>query len=510
LHYLGITLPKDLQISDWSAPVLSKGQLAYAALDAILALKLYVVLRAELLKKGRAGAYQIQCACIPAVVDMAARGLLLDKAAHQATQDGWRAGSSGSYQAYIAQVGSEPPRTPEQTRDLLRAKVPADVLKTWPRTAKKGQLSTATDHLTRVAASIPEIAHVITIKKYEKLLGTFSAEMAKRVGTDGRLHASFNVAGTKTGRMSCSDPNMQQLPRDPLTRNCFVAADGYLLVVADYNMMELRGAAEVANDAELRANIAQGLDQHRLTASVVNGVPYDQVTPEQRNAAKAINFGIIFGAGGAGIAYSVWADYGIVMSPKQGTAARDRFLYRYRGLARWMRVNADRCNHRGYITIGIGGRVVEAEWELVSKPRVSRWSDPDGDDTDAAVGDVDDVDDACRPITDSERAYIAYIYPQRLRFTMCCNLPIQGACADTTMLALAFTHRLFRINNIGGGLVLAVHDELVAEVREDQAQQAAKLIEQAMTATFLRVFPDAPVNGLVKVMIVKKWGEAKG
>jgi DNA polymerase-1 len=417
--------------------------------------------------------------------------------------------------------------------------VPADVLKDWPRTEKTNQLSISEDDLKRVSAEIPEIACVVMIKKYEKLLGTFGDELAKRTGTDGRLRASFNVAGTKTGRMSCSDPNMQQLPKDPRTRDCFVADSGYMLIVADYRMMELRAFAEETNDQLLRHDLAQGLDLHQQTASLMNGLPYGQATPEQRSAAKPINFGVIYGAGGRGLARSAWANYGVKLTPEEATAARGRFLSRYSVGARWMPAHADACNRRGYIEIGTSGRVIMAEWEPAPDPENHRignrgrgvgdldvgvldtlGSVEDTNDPGLNNGDIDGLSfdpgdeenwpDASGRMGHSSSHLPALTRPPpRLRYTLCCNVPIQGGCADAVMIALALVDLLLRTNNIDGGLVLQLHDELVAEVHADQAEQAATLIEQAMTAAFLKVFPNAPVNGLLKVRIVKKWGEAK-
>jgi DNA polymerase I-like protein with 3'-5' exonuclease and polymerase domains len=535
LQYLGIEVPKDLQTSDWSTPVLSPGQIVYAALDAILALRLWFILRREIIKNERGEAYAIQCAAIAPTVRMEARGFLLDKAAHQAERDKWAIARSDARRAYISLADNEPPQTPDQIRRLLHEKVPADVLAAWPRTEKAGQLSTSKNDLKRISPDIPEIALIVTIKKYEKLLQTFGAEMASRVGTDGRLRASFNVSGAKTGRMSCSDPNLQQMPRDRGMRDCFVAADGCVLIVADYSMVELRAFAEKANDAVLRSDLAQGLDLHQQTAALMNSVPYGQATTEQRNSAKPINFGVIYGAGGKGLAASAWANYDERLTAEDATAARNRFLGRYSAGARWMRTHTDLCQRRAYIEIG-SGRVIEAEWEPAPESqgrqhgnnyRRPRRRDLDGNTSDA-LDDADDIDadpdvgagtdglsfdpgdDASWPTMGHNSGWQPYRPPPRLKHTLCCNAPIQGGCADATMLAIALTDHLFVIHNIDGGLVLAVHDELVAEVREDQAEQAAKLIEQAMTAAFLKVFPNAPTNGLVKVKIVKKWGEAKG
>jgi DNA polymerase I-like protein with 3'-5' exonuclease and polymerase domains len=318
--------------------------------------------------------------------------------------------------------------------------------------------------------------------------------------------------------MSSGGPNIQQMPRDPDFRNCFIAAHGNVLVVADYSMMELRAIAEIASDNGMRADFAQGIDLHHRTAALVNSIPYGTASKEQRNAAKPINFGTIYGAGGAGLARSAWANYEIKMTAAEAAAARDRLLGRYAGAKRWMRRNADACQRRGYIEIGIFGRVIMAEWEAPAPPRADNnypsWNRRSWEQATFDAHDLDDWEKCADLLDDDELACAhsrAKAAPPRsaLKYTLCCNAPIQGACADAMMLALARIDKLLADRNIDGGLVLAVHDELVLEVRAEQARQAAELLTQAMVEAFLKVFPNAPVNRLVKTEIAGSWGEVK-
>jgi DNA polymerase-1 len=509
-HSLGIDVPKDLQLSDWGATVLSPGQLAYAALDALIALRLWPLLRQEMPARGRA--YLLQRDAIPAVVRMQARGLLLDRIAHQKEMDRWALARSSACRDFTACTGELPPETPAQIRRLLENTLPPEVLRAWPRTAKSGELSTADKDLKR-PTGIPELDLVRTIRTQEKLLSTFGASLAARAADDGRIHASFNLAGAKTGRMRCSDPNLQQMPRDPAFRNCFVAAPGKVLIVADYSTMELRAAAEIYGDAILRQDFADGVDPHRRLAAQMYGIPEDEVTREQRQAAKPINFGTIYGAGGKGLAASAWSSYGIEMTPREAQAARDRFLGRYRGLARGMLTNAHVCQRLGYIAIGKYGRVIKAEWETAPPDRHSNSRADDGGDCVGKDEDADDDDNGdCGFGADAGtgRGW----WPQQrvvspLKYTLCCNAPIQGACADIIMWGTTLFDRAMIDVGIDGGLVLSVHDELVAEVKEEHAAHAAKLLVRVMVQAFAEYFPTAPVNGLVEVHIVRAWGEAK-
>jgi DNA polymerase-1 len=493
MHYLHIELPKDLQLSDWGATVLSPGQITYATLDAIVALKLWPLLRRDIIKAGRAGACVLQRGAIAPTARMQARGVLLDCTAHQQQIDRWSLQESEACQAFLQLHGTPLPKTPRQIAALLRQVLPAAVLSSWPRTGKTYELATTKANLKR-HAGVPEIALVLANKRLGKLLSTFGAVLAARAHADGRIRASFNLAEAKTGRMSCSDPNLQQLPRDREVRNWFAAVPGNLLVVGDFTTMELRSFAEITGDTVMRGDFAKGVDLHDQQAAAMNGIAIAAVTREQRNGAKAINFGIIYGAGGAGLAASAWANYGIELTPGEAGAARDRFFARYRNGADWMRLNADLCQRRGYILIGKYGRVIMAEWE--SQPVQPAYYRSDDDDEDSE----DDDDDYWPPVQRPATA---------LKYTLCCNAPVQGACAEIGMRVMILIDLMLTEADIPGGLVLAVHDEWVLEVPEERAEEAARLLKQAMVQAFTEYFPNAPVNGLVKVHIAERWGDAK-
>jgi DNA polymerase I-like protein with 3'-5' exonuclease and polymerase domains len=505
-HYLNIDLPKELQLSDWGAEKLSPGQLAYAALDAIIAWQLWPHLLRDLIKLKRVEAYALCRKALLPVVRMQARGALMAPAVHQGQIQQWHAEHARACEAFQAMTGNAAPTTPAEIRTLLERVLPAEVLQTWPRTAKTQALSTSSKQLLRQAAAVPELGLVCTIKKFEKLLSSFGSTLAARVGKAGRIHAGFNIAAAKTGRMSSNDPNLQQIPRERAVRNCFVAQVGYLLVVADYNMMELRAAAEISNDDVLRRDLANQVDLHTRTVAQLYGIPESEVTKEQRQGAKAINFGLIYGAGGAGLAQSAWASYGIALTPQQAQTARDWFLSRYRTLARWMGDHADLCRRRGTIAIGNYGRVIMAEWER-PPAQPTAISSPYGYDDDDDDPDIDDEDGL------DARIPYGRNYPPRavspLKYTLCCNAPVQGACAEIITRAIALIDCMLEEAGIPGGLVLVVHDELVLEVPEDHAKEAAKLLRKAMEQAFREYFADAPINGLVDVHTGKAWGEAK-
>jgi DNA polymerase-1 len=233
-------------------------------------------------------------------------------------------------------------------------------------------------------------------------------------------------------------------------------------VCCDWNQVELRAIAWLSGDAELTALYAEGRDLHRETAAAVAGIAPEDVTREQRQAAKAVNFGSIYGISARGLAEYAFASYGIDMPEVEAKHALDTFFQRFTALDRWRRENADLARARGFVRIG-AGRIVEAAWE------------PGG----------------------------------RLSFQQCCNLPVQGICADAMLRAIALVHTRFAAAGVRGGLVASVHDELLCEVAEDEAEAARDLLQEAMVNAFAMTFPDAPTNNVATANIGRTWAEAK-
>jgi DNA polymerase I len=215
------------------------------------------------------------------------------------------------------------------------------------------------------------------------------------------------------------------------------------------------------------------IDMHALTASKILGKDPSEVTRDERNGVKPINFGKIYGQGARGLVEAAWEQLGILLDQTVAKEWIAIFDNTYPGCNRWQRNHFKLCDARRSILIGkdapLGvGRIFRKE-----------WTPPD-----------------------------AYYY------TRCCNLPIQGLCADISMLALAYADALLFEKGIEGGLTAWLHDELVAEVREDQADDAVRYVVQAMTNAFAEQLPGAPLGAnqlpLIDVHVGKSWAEAKG
>ena len=233
---LGLTPPKALQTSDWAAPQLSRGQICYAASDAILAYYLWPKLRSELIKHRRSGAYLLQRSAVPAVAAMERRGLCLDTVEHTKQINEWSVKLAEARRAFQDITGEPPPVNDNQIRYWLGRVAPADFLQRWPSTASGSALSVEGKHLKRLL-ELPGMPQVIEAKALQHRLSNFGPKLIDFISpATGRIHCAFNLAATKAGRFSASKPNLQQMPGDkaaPNFRRCFVPAPGYVFVCCD-------------------------------------------------------------------------------------------------------------------------------------------------------------------------------------------------------------------------------------------------------------------------------------
>jgi DNA polymerase-1 len=507
---LGIALPKGLQRSEWHAPQLSAAQLMYAAADAVAAYKVWPILRQRLIAAERGPAYVLQRDVTRPVVRMVERGITLDTAAHAALAADWDRQHAEAIHAFEQAALRAVPATPDETRDYLAKVLPPATLAQWNTTKKTGALIRAAD-LKRVA-QLPGVRELLGVQQYVKLQNSFGVSLVDKISArTGRLHPSYNIASAKTGRASCNGPNVQQLPREDKAagfRSCLKARPGYQLIVCDYATMELRAAAAISGDLRMLVDFEEGIDLHRQLAASILGIPYDAVTRAQRNGVKGVSFGTVFGAGPRGIAATVWSNYGIEMSYNDAARALHAFFTRYPTFAAWMRQHHTECVLTGVIKIGRLGRVIEAAWET-PKAKARTADDPD-DDTEL------DQDEEYDPYSEDDiwsRSSADFTAQQilgaALKYTLCCNSPIQGACADATMIALLNTDRALRDAGIDGGPVLCIHDEIVLEIAEQQVEPASEILQREMRNAFAETFPNVSLRGVVECHSGRNWAEAK-
>ena len=300
-EFLSVELDKTLQTSDWNAPHLSMDQLRYAAADAVACRRLA---RRTLLTLGhQASAYTIQMTAIPAVVRMQMRGFLFDRDAHAALIEDLSRERIETVDAYVKAcrehgVDDSVPETPERKRTLLRGILTSAELANWARTEKSGALSTSRSELKR-AVRYPPIAALVRLSVLDKAISAFGENYAESVNVvTGRIHSSYWVAGTASGRAACAKPNLAAAAEGQAVSRAVQAAPGYALVVGDLQAMELRAAAYISNDAAMTKAFEAGRDLHRITAARMcgkaharPGIDPDAVTDAERSGAKAVNFG---------------------------------------------------------------------------------------------------------------------------------------------------------------------------------------------------------------------------
>jgi DNA polymerase I len=475
---LGVTLDKAQQTSDWSVERLTDDQIRYAALDAWACHRIAAKTLRNLDRQ--ASAYSIQTGCLPAVARMETAGVAFEKAAHGRLIDAWRQERVAAAAAFVEACResglddlTETPKTPAEVERLLQTLLTSEQLATWLRTEKSGKLSTRRSELLRVAQDYPPIARLIDAYKIDKLSNSFGPSLAAKVSpVTNRIHASYNVAATASGRASCSGPNLQQMPgdrSDPRVRRLFIAPPGRRIIAADYALMELRYAAWRSRDVTMLEAFENGVDLHALTASRLLNKPVDEVTKQERHAAKPVNFGSIYGMGKDGLVKSAWDNYRLLLTPMQAESQLVVFDNTYLGFVTWRSQHSALCKATGVIWIGAdaaggAGRIYRREWMPLGKSFYTRSA----------------------------------------------NFPVQGGTADISMNALALVdERLFEAG-LDAFPVLWVHDEIALESREDHSEQAVAILRDAMVETFRDACPGVPLRGCVDVHIAASWGEAKG
>jgi len=439
-RWLDRALDKAGQKSDWSGE-LTPDQLAYAAADVEVLAPLLKVLAGKIKEAGLVEAAKIEQRCLPAVVWMGRHGVALDASTWQAL-------------AGAADVEADCVRAELDAAATSRPGSLFSELWNWDSTQQaKEALSVAgctvedTADDTLVATDHP-LAQLLRRYRLARKRGTtYGTEWLAHVRDDGRVYPSWRQVGAASGRMSCSEPNMQQLPRGE-HRSCVVAPPGRVLVKADYSQIELRIAAKVSRDRALLDAYQRGEDLHTRTARSVLGI--GDVTKQHRQLAKALNFGLLYGMGAQGFRQYAKSQYGVDLTEQDARRYRGAFFRSYPGLGAW---------HQS-----VRPRKTTETRTLAGRRRLLNDKTPD---------------------------------THRL------NTPVQGTGADGLKLALALLWE--RRQEVPGALpVLAVHDEIVIEADTDQAGAVEAWLKKAMVDAMAPLLTPVPVE--VEVKTGRTWG----
>ena len=321
--------------------------------------------------------------------------------------------------------------------------------------------STNAEVLEKLKYDHPVVELILEYRTLSKLKSTYCEGLVKQIAVDGRIHSNFKQTETRTGRISSTEPNLQNIPvRTELGRKLrkfFIAKDGCMLVDADYSQIELRVLAHIANDKNMIEAFKNNEDIHTITASQVFNMPIDMVTPIMRSRAKAVNFGIVYGIS----AYSLSQDIGVTV--KQAKAYINEYLNNYKGVASYMQDVVNKAKENGYVeTIFKRRRYLP---ELMSSNFNLR-----------AFGE---------------------------RVAM--NMPIQGTAADIIKLAMINVSNRLNREGLKAKLILQVHDELIVEAPYDEVEKAKQILTEEMQSCI-----ELKVPLTVGVMSGRSWFDAKG
>ena len=395
---------------------------------------------------------RLEMPLLPVLAGMEQSGVAIDAAAFRAFLDDVQ-GRLDQLTAHVYELAGTQfnIRSAQQLGDVLfnGLGLPA------PRKTKGGQASTSQQTLEKLAGQHPVVDSILQYRKLEKMRSTYLDPLPRLVDPQGRIHTTFNQKATATGRLSSSNPNLQNIPvRGPLgkrMRSCFIAGPGRLLVSADYSQVELRVLAHVSQDPALLEAFRNGEDIHARTAALVYDLPPDQVSPDQRRNAKTINFGLIYGMGAQKLAQE------LKISTTQAKDFIARYFERLQGLKEFYEGVEASARKHGFVTT-LGGR---------------RRLLPD--------------------INSASGQAAALARRQAI------NTVIQGSAADIIKLAMLAVARDERLRELDARLLLQVHDELLLEVPADAAEEAGTLVARLMQDV-------CPAGKELSVPLLVDWG----
>ena len=454
-RYLNEAVDKTERLSNWEFE-LSEAQLQYAARDAAV----LIPLREKLVEKIKANSL-IECAklefeCVTPVVDLELTGFYMEKARwleQLAIVEERRAELANDLQEMLGEGAAQaslfgPPRaninldSQQQVSEALeRLGIPLpDSTRNWK--------------LQPLALQYPVVAKLLEYRTMQKALTSYGQNMIEFINPKtGRLHADFRQIGAPTGRFACTNPNIQQVPHAVEYRRCFMGhPKGRQLIIADYSQIELRILAEFSGDQAFTDAFKSGADLHRVTAAQVFGVSEDQVTREQRDFAKRLNFGVVYGIGAQ--RFSMMTGLG---QPEAEDVLR-KYFATYRRLDNYLKDSANRA--------------VDEKQSRTASGRLVKFNfDP------------------------SDRQQISMTQRNGK------NAPIQGTSADILKRALRLLNDELR--STSGKIVNIIHDEIVVEVDEDEAKTVAAKVERAMCAAGEEYLHNVPVK--VESQIACEW-----
>ena len=429
----------------------------YAAEDAAIALELHQYFASRLEEKPAQVLKDIEVPLITVLAEMELNGVGVDKL--QLEQQSIELGDRlKQLETEIYQLAGAifNVNSPMQLQEILFDKLCLPVLKKTP----KGQPSTAEEVLKELALDYPLPKDILEYRQLNKLKSTYTDQLPKQVNSDtGRVHSSFHQAITATGRLSSSNPNLQNIPvrteEGRKIRKAFVARPGYKIISADYSQIELRIMAHLSNDTGFQHAFHHNLDIHKATAAEIFNIALEAVTPLQRRSAKAINFGLIYGMSSYGLAKQLGLERGAAQNYIQ------RYFERYPGVKRYMDETRALAHKQGYVETFFGRRLYLPQINSDNKMQ------------------------------------------QQAAERMAINAPMQGTAADIIKLAMIRVHEYLSVHEPKTLMIMQVHDELVFETPEGNVQSIIEKLKPIMEGA-----AKLSVPLIVDVGVGDNWDEA--
>ncbi len=324
----------------------------------------------------------------------------------------------------------------------------------------KSGYSTAADVLEKLAPDYPVVEKILEYRQLAKLKSTYADGLANFIGRDGRIHGKFHQTITATGRISSTEPNLQNIPvrmeLGRLIRKVFVAKEGCVFVDADYSQIELRILAHCSGDEQLISAYKNAQDIHRMTASQVFDTPFDEVTDLQRRNAKAVNFGIVYGISSFGLSQD------LSITRKEAAQYIENYFQTYPGIKEFLENSVAQAKEKGYVSTLYGRR---------------------------------------RPVPELKSSnFMQRSFGERVAM----NAPIQGTAADVIKIAMIGVDEELARRNLRSKLILQVHDELLIEAYEEELEEVKSILKEQMEKA-----ADLKVPLIVDMHVGNTWYEAK-
>lgn len=460
-HVFGQELVKEAGASNW-ANELTFEQVSYAAVDAIAVRELYNKLTIYLHKLGLNEVYDLYRAAQIGIAEMAINGIGLNSNYHMENVVKWR-DELVIAKAELLKVTGLDRITSGSIAGWLQENLPEDMLSSWPRTepeeGKTPKLKTDA-HTFSDYGTLDICKPFAKYQKLYKLTTSFGGSLLyARNQATLRLHPGYSVAGARTGRLSCSNPNLQQSPRDPAFRKAFIPTKGYEFVIADYSQIEVRAIAEISNDPIMLKAYEDGLDIYAYTAAHLNSKDIKDVTKPERQHSKCLVLGLNYGLGAKKFSHYAKKSYGVIMTDEDAIGSVKAYFKLYSRLKQWQRETTTRCVEAGYMTYTKLGK--------------------------------------SRKLTE-DTYYGASL-----------NHPVQGSTAEVMLRAIVYVREACAGTSMR--LIATVHDELIVECLPEDTAKVKELMTGAMIKAYLKTFPSGrTVKKLVEPTSGSNWAEAKG